>query len=68
MKKPSEEDLLKEVLVLVDNGAAGVTFGRNVLQGRNPGRMVRAIRKVVHQRDLQPGIEQLGGHFQESQT
>ncbi|HUI70586.1 MAG TPA: hypothetical protein VL354_08670 [Spirochaetia bacterium] len=60
-KKPSEEDLLREVLVLIENGARGVTFGRNVLQGRSPERMVRAIRKAVHHRDLEAGLEELRG-------
>jgi class I fructose-bisphosphate aldolase len=58
-KKPNEEDLLKEVLVLMQNGATGVTFGRNVLQGGSPERMVRAIKKVVHHLDLKAAFEEL---------
>jgi DhnA family fructose-bisphosphate aldolase class Ia len=58
-KRPSEEDLLSEVLALMQNGATGVTFGRNVLQGRSPERMVRAIKKVVHHLDLEAALEEL---------
>ena len=58
-KKPSEEDLLREVLALMQNGATGVTFGRNVLQGNSPERMVRAIKKVVHHLDLEAALEEL---------
>lgn len=58
-KKPNEEDLLREVFVLMQNGATGVTFGRNVLQGTHPEKMVRAIREVVHHLDLVAALEEL---------
>jgi len=58
-KKPSEEKLLREILSLMQNGATGVTFGRNVLQSKSPERLVRAIRKVVHHLDLEAALEEL---------
>jgi fructose-bisphosphate aldolase / 2-amino-3,7-dideoxy-D-threo-hept-6-ulosonate synthase len=46
-KVDSELDLLRMTSDVMRAGAMGVTFGRNVFQHRNPTEMVRALKKVV---------------------
>jgi DhnA family fructose-bisphosphate aldolase class Ia len=58
-KSPSFRDTLADVLVCVQGGAAGVTFGRNVWQHPDICKVVRAIQKVVHDEDLKGAIEEL---------
>lgn len=45
---------VEETLQVVDGaiaaGAAGVVFGRNIWQSPNPGKMVRALQRIVHGR------------------
>jgi DhnA family fructose-bisphosphate aldolase class Ia len=33
---------------VLDQGARGIVYGRNVIQHPDPGAMVRALRGVVH--------------------
>ena len=58
-KSDSDEEMLKDVLVCIRNGAVGVTFGRNVWQHPEPVKMVRAIQKIVHEEDLDAAMQQL---------
>jgi class I fructose-bisphosphate aldolase len=53
-KSPNIESMLSDVLICMQNGAAGVTFGRNVWQHPDICKVVKAIQKVVHEEDL-PG-------------
>lgn len=53
-KAPTTKDMLSDVLVCIQNGAAGVTFGRNVWQNPEIPKFMKAIQKVVHDEDL-PG-------------
>jgi fructose-bisphosphate aldolase, class I len=55
-KKTDTSTMLQDVLTVVRNGAAGVTFGRNVWQHPEPERMVKALKKVVHQENLEDAI------------
>lgn len=43
-------DTLQVVDGAMQAGAAGVVFGRNIWQSPNPGGMVRALKKVIHER------------------
>ena len=46
----TEQDVLGAVAGAVEAGAVGVAFGRNVFQHDNPTGMVKALRRVVHDR------------------
>ncbi len=58
-KKENVVDLLQEVLVLVQKGASGVTFGRNVWQHANTPGFIKALRHVVHDQDIDSAIAEL---------
>lgn len=44
----SEVDALRVAEGAVKAGGAGVVFGRNVCQSKNPLSMIRALVKIVH--------------------
>jgi DhnA family fructose-bisphosphate aldolase class Ia len=44
----TDADVLRMAYDVVQAGAAGITFGRNVWQSRDPARMVRALGQIVH--------------------
>jgi class I fructose-bisphosphate aldolase len=56
-KSPDTETMLRDVLVCVQRGAAGVTFGRNVWQHPQPQKMIRAIQSIVHDEDLETALQ-----------
>lgn len=43
-----DESVLENVKGAIDAGAAGVAFGRNIFQHRNPTAMTRAIASIIH--------------------
>jgi len=47
LKKPTEKDALIAAADAVHNGARGVVFGRNVVQAKNPQRLLDALNEVV---------------------
>ena len=47
-KMDSDRDILKTVRGMTDAGGSGVAFGRNIFQHRDPGSLVRAISRIVH--------------------
>ncbi len=49
-KVESDSEVLKLAHEVMEAGAMGVTFGRNVFQHRDPTMMVRAIRRIVIER------------------
>ncbi len=49
-KKQPEIDALTMAYNAVNEGAAGVDMGRNIFQSEAPAAMIRAVRKVVHER------------------
>jgi class I fructose-bisphosphate aldolase len=49
-KMDSDKEMLQMVKDAVDCGAAGIVFGRNVWQHSNPGRILKALAEVVHQK------------------
>lgn len=46
--KASEEEILRRTQELMNQGAAGLVYGRNVIQYRDPARMVNALMSLVH--------------------
>jgi fructose-bisphosphate aldolase, class I len=47
--KASDEEILKRTEGLIKQGAAGIVYGRNVIQHRNPAGMTRALLAIVHE-------------------
>ena len=46
--KASETEILARTEALLAQGAAGIVYGRNIIQHPNPGGMTRALMAVVH--------------------
>jgi class I fructose-bisphosphate aldolase len=46
--KASEAEVLSRTYALMQQGAKGIVYGRNVIQHRNPAGMVKALMSVVH--------------------
>jgi DhnA family fructose-bisphosphate aldolase class Ia len=45
----SDEEILARTLALMQQGAAGIVYGRNVIQHAQPDRMTRALMAIVHE-------------------
>jgi class I fructose-bisphosphate aldolase len=46
--KVSDDEILKRTFALIEAGAAGIVYGRNVIQHAKPGGITRALMSVVH--------------------
>jgi DhnA family fructose-bisphosphate aldolase class Ia len=46
--KASEEEVLQRTEALIRLGAAGIVYGRNIIQHPKPAAMTRALLAVVH--------------------
>ncbi len=46
--KVSDEEILQRTAALLEQGAAGVVYGRNIIQRDDPVEMVRKLRELVH--------------------
>ncbi|HEX8550242.1 MAG TPA: hypothetical protein VF681_01675 [Abditibacteriaceae bacterium] len=46
--KASEDEILQRTVVLMEQGARGIVYGRNVIQHANPRGITRALMAVVH--------------------
>jgi fructose-bisphosphate aldolase, class I len=44
----SDEEILQRTYELIQQGARGIVYGRNVVQHSNPGGMTRALMAIVH--------------------
>jgi predicted phospho-2-dehydro-3-deoxyheptonate aldolase len=47
-KKSRERDVLEMIHDIMEAGAYGISFGRNIFQYKKPGNMIRAISQIVH--------------------
>ncbi|CAN5903201.1 class I fructose-bisphosphate aldolase [soil metagenome] len=47
--KASEEEILERTHALMQQGANGIVYGRNVIQHENPPAMTRALMSIVHE-------------------
>ena len=45
----SDEEILRRTFALMQIGARGIVYGRNVIQHADPGGMVRALMTIVHE-------------------
>jgi len=46
--KVSDRELLERTKAVLDQGAAGIVYGRNIIQHQNPGAMTRALMAMLH--------------------
>ena len=46
--KAPDEEILQRTEALIGQGAAGIVYGRNVIQHRNPAGMTKALMAIVH--------------------
>lgn len=58
-KKKDEASFLHDVVVLMKNGASGVTFGRNVWQHAKPERFIHALKHIVYNEDIKAALSEL---------
>lgn len=47
--KAPEEDILRRTHAVMEQGAKGIVYGRNVIQHENPPLMTRALMSIVHE-------------------
>jgi class I fructose-bisphosphate aldolase len=47
--KASEEEILSRTEALLKQGAAGIVYGRNIIQHPHPAKITRALMSVVHE-------------------
>lgn len=47
--RASDEEILKRTYALMQQGASGIVYGRNVIQHDSPERMTKAFMAIVHQ-------------------
>jgi class I fructose-bisphosphate aldolase len=58
----SDEEVLERTVALMKQGAAGIVYGRNVIQHAQPARMTRALMAIVHEgADVAEATAILGG-------
>ncbi len=47
--KASDQEILDRTFALMQQGAAGIVYGRNIIQHANPAGMTRALLSIVHE-------------------
>lgn len=47
--RASEEEVFQRTYALMQQGASGIVYGRNVIQHADPARMTRALMAIVHE-------------------
>lgn len=47
--KASEAEILRRTKELMDQGASGIVYGRNIIQHENPAAITRAFMQIVHE-------------------
>ncbi len=47
-KMEAESDVFRTARAVVESGAAGITFGRNIWQSHDPALMVRILGEIIH--------------------
>ncbi|TVX99049.1 class I fructose-bisphosphate aldolase [Cohnella terricola] len=46
--RAADEEIMDRTVRLMNQGAAGIVYGRNVIQHPNPARMTKALMQIVH--------------------
>ena len=47
--RASDEEILRRTEAVMERGAAGIVYGRNVIQHEDPAAMTRALMAIVHE-------------------
>lgn len=47
--RASDEEIVNRTVKLMEQGAAGIVYGRNVIQHPHPDRMTKALMQIVHE-------------------
>jgi fructose-bisphosphate aldolase, class I len=47
--KAPDQEVLQRTEALIQQGAAGIVYGRNVIQHQHPAGMTRALLAIVHE-------------------
>jgi fructose-bisphosphate aldolase, class I len=47
--RAGDAEVLERTQALIEQGAAGIVYGRNVIQHPDPAAMVRALRAIAHE-------------------
>ena len=47
--RATDEEILRRTEAVMDQGAAGIVYGRNVIQHDDPAAMTRALMAIVHE-------------------
>jgi DhnA family fructose-bisphosphate aldolase class Ia len=47
--RASDEEIVHRTVKLMEQGAAGIVYGRNVIQHPHPDRMTKALMRIVHE-------------------
>jgi len=55
----SDRELLERTKAILDQGAAGIVYGRNIIQHPNPAAMTRALMAMLHQNATVDQAEQI---------
>lgn len=59
-KMDNDRAVLETVKGAIDAGAAGVAFGRNIFQHKNPTAITRAIAKIIHEKaEVEEALKEL---------
>ncbi len=60
-KMDSDQEILEMVKSSIDAGGSGVSIGRNVFQHKTPGKLIKAMAKIVfHNGTLEEALAELG--------
>ena len=57
----SDDEILGRTETVIRQGAAGIVYGRNVVQHDDPGAMTRALMAIVHGGVLRRGCREAAG-------
>jgi DhnA family fructose-bisphosphate aldolase class Ia len=58
-KRPTQREVLADVIFAAEVGVVGITMGRNIWQQPDPARMIRALRVAASTRDLDAAMAEL---------
>lgn len=47
--KTSDEEIIKRTVMLMQQGAAGIVYGRNIIQHENPALITKILMRIVHE-------------------
>ncbi len=47
--KTTDEEIIKRTTLLMQQGASGIVYGRNIIQHRNPSAITKALMGIVHE-------------------